>query len=467
MNPQTIIVGGGPAGLACALRLHQAGQKVLVLEQSDRVGGNVRTDQVEGFLLERGPHTFMGSATDVFDLARDVGLEDQVVPTQQAAHKRYICRYGKLLQVPTGPGSFLGTRLLSFSAKLKLATEPLRTRRKGHPEETATQFFERRFGKEAARILAGAFISGVYAGDPDLLSARAAFPLFWNFEQESGSMIRGALRLKRQRKAEAKRQGAKHNGRKGLYSLKHGLGQLMQGIADKLGPNQCQTKAQVIGIQRCNHLNRQNFGSQAGFEVQTSKQTFQAPNLVLAIPPPQAATLCKTIDSSLSQTLDQIVIAQMAIVWLGYGRRIDQLPESFGFLTPPGENVRTLGVLFCSRLFPNRAPAPGDLLAGFIGGMRNPEALTLDDQALSSIVQDDLARLTGMSQGADFVQVKRYRQAIPQLTVGHCERISLMEDRLQHIPGLHLAGNYISGVGLKDAVGSGFLSAQRILEVGR
>ena len=152
-------------------------------------------------------------------------------------------------------------------------------------------------------------------------------------------------------------------------------------------------------------------------------------------------------------------MSPVAVVHLGYRERQVAIPEGFGFLVPRGEGVRSLGVLFPSRLFEGRAPDGGDLLAGFVGGMKDPEALDLDDEALAAVVIDDLRDLTGLDATPDMVRVLRYRQAIPQLVLGHPDRMERIQARRNQQPGLFLAGNYTLGVGLKDAVRSGLETA--------
>ncbi len=453
MDADAIVVGGGIAGLSCAWRLHAGGLEVLLLQDEARAGGNVQTFEQDGFLLERGPHTFMASAADIFALADEVGLAGQIVPTREAAKARFIVKSGRLHKMPAGPWSFISSRLLSFRGKWRLLGEPFRTRRRGDPSDTAAVFFERRFGPEGARVLAGAFISGVYAGDPEKLSAPAAFPLFWEFEQEAGSMIRGALRLKRRRRAERKARGLPaRDPRRGLFSLRRGLGQLSEGVAERLG-ERCRTSARVGTVAR----------DGGGFAVETDGKTFRAPRLVLAVPPASAARLAERLDPEMAQPLAAIPMAPVAVVHLGFSGSLAQVPDGFGFLAPRGEGVRTLGVLFPSRLFDGRAPAEGDLLSGFVGGMLDPGALDLDDAALCSIVRGDLERLVGLRAKPTLVKVVRYPQAIPQLTLGHLKRMERIRGRLDSLPGLALAGNFLRGVGVKDAVGSGFEAAARLL----
>ena len=454
MDHEVIVIGGGIAGLACAAKLARAGVDLLLLEKDDTPGGNVRSETLDGFLVERGPHTFMPSADDIFELVEMAGIESQLLASRPAAKKRFIVRGGKMHKVFSGPGSFVSSRLLSLRGKWKLIGEPFRTRRRGQPGETATRFFERRFGPEAARVMAGAFINGVYAGDPDKLSAADAFPLFWRFEQQSGSMIRGALKLRKQRRAERKQRGEKRGTRpRGLCSFQGGLGQLTAALADGLG-QRCVTSAPVESIAR----------GPDGFTVDYPGGRLSAGSVVLAAPPQPAAGIVGGLDRQLANELEGVPMAPVAVVQLGFAGPAAGVPDGFGFLAPRGEGVRSLGVLFPSRLFDGRAPDGGDLLVGFAGGMLDDQALGLDDDELIGIVLDDLRRLTGLASEPVFKRVVRHRHAIPQLVVGHAERLGRIRARLEIFPGLQLAGNYLLGVGMKDAVASGFAAAKAVLE---
>ncbi len=440
-----IVVGGGVAGLSCALRLQQAGLDLRLLEAGERPGGNVATERIGEFLVELGPHSLMSSGDWVFQLAEELGLEDALTPTRSESGARFIARDGRIHAMPTGAWSFLTTPLLSLGSKLMLATEPIRISR-GEPTDSAEDFFVRRFGAEAARVLAGAFISGVYAGDPAKLSAPAAFPLFWGFEQAAGSMILGSVPYYKRRARE--REAAGITPRSGLFSFDGGLGVFPRAEAEALG------EAYLGGT--AVHAAQRDAGA---WVVHSDVGVLRARAIVLAVPPPDAARIVGDADPALSSELAAIPMAPVAVVHLGFRERQEAIPEGFGFLVPRGEGVRTLGVLFPSRLFEGRAPEGGDLLAGFVGGMKDPEALDLDDEALAAVVLDDLRDLTGLDSPPDMVKVLRYRQAIPQLVLGHPERMERVQARRAEQPGLFLAGNYLLGVGLKDAVRSGLETA--------
>jgi protoporphyrinogen/coproporphyrinogen III oxidase len=446
-----VVVGAGVAGLTAAVRLVGAGLDTVVLEAGQTPGGNVQTEEVQGFLLERGPHTFMASADAIFEIGEQVGASDALTGTRPEAEARFIARNGRIHAMPTGAWSFLSTSLLSWRSRFELATEPFRIER-GQPDDTAATFFARRFGPEAARVLAGAFVSGVYAGDPERLSAPAAFPLFWGFEQECGSMIRGAMRHGRRRKAERKARGESGPARKGLYSYSGGLGTFSKAAAAHLG-DRVKLASPALSLER---------GPGGTWVVGTSHGAVAGRALVLAVPPGDAGALARGIDPELGDLVAGIPMAPVAVVQIGFRSRAAEIPEGFGFLVPRGEGIRTLGVLFPSRLFDGRAPEGGDLLAGFVGGVSDPGALDLDDGALLDVVLGDLGRLTGLQKRPDFVDVRRHRAAIPQFVLGHLERMERLRGRAAGHPGLFLAGNWLSGVGMKDAVRSGVAAASDV-----
>jgi len=429
----------------------QAGIDVEVLEAQATAGGNVQTMEVDGFRLEGGPHTFMPSADAIVEVAREAGLADKMTASLPAAKKRFIVRQGRMRVVFGGPLSFLASRLLSFRGKLRLLQEPFRTRQRGDPTDTAERFFVRRFGPEAARVLAGAFISGVYAGDISRLSAPAAFPLFWRFEQEHGSMIRGAMKHRRQRRAELAAAGRKPLPVKGLLSFSGGLGTLTATLAAKLGPR-LHLDTPVRGLAR----------QAGGWRVEHAGGSLDCRALVLAVPPGPAASLLEPLDAEAAGAVTAVPMAPVAVVHLGFERRCAEIPDGFGFLAPRGQGVRSLGVLFPSRLFADRTPPGGELLTAFIGGVHDAGALALDDGPLADIALADLRTLTGLGREPALVQVRRYPEAIPQLVCGHLERMELLRQRLHDLPGLLLAGNYLQGVGLKDAVASGVAAAREV-----
>ena len=289
----------------------------------------------------------------------------------------------------------------------------------------------------------------MYAGDPAILSAPAAFPLFWGFEKESGGMIRGAVRHMLRRRRERRAMGpAAPPSRRGLWSLSGGLGTLGRAASTVLGER-------LITDRGIGRIVRE--------DGQWDVDGERAPVLVLAVPPGRAADLLEPLDGRMAGAARDIVMAPIVGVHLGFSSRVAEVPDAFGFLVPRGEGIRTLGVLFPSRMFRDRVPAGGDLLTGFVGGVLDPRALELSDADLVETVLGDLAALVGVERRPDHVHVMRYPAAIPQLTLGHAERMQELRRGLERLRGLLLAGNWQRGVGIKDAVGSGMDAARAAL----
>ncbi len=443
-----IIVGGGIAGLTAAWDLEQAGHKVLVLEADEEVGGNIRTMEHADFRMERGPHSFMGSAEHVWRLVDELGLEHQVEEAAPVASNRFIFRDGRLHALPLSAGAFLGTRLLSFGAKARLCIEPF-VRAGGTRDDTAWEFFVRRFGEEAASWIMSPFISGIYAGDIHALGARAAFPKFWRFEQESGSMIRGAYGFMKDKKKRLAAEGKAP--RKGLFSIYRGIG----GLTTTLGVRLSKCILPDTPVQAVSR-------GTDGVRVAWAGGEAEARAVVLATPPPRASSMLAESAPGAADALDEIPLVQVAVIhWSPIQEDVGPWPEGFGALIPRQEGLRVLGTLFPSQLFEGRVPDGRRLFTSYYGGALDPDAATLDEEALTAVVREEHTRLFGFDPGRiDCIKLVQYQHAIPQLLPGHPEVVDRLRTAAGRIPGLFLAGNYLTGVGIENAVESGYAAAE-------
>lgn len=442
-----IIVGGGIAGLTAAWLLQRSGLGVLLFESEVEPGGNLRTVHEDDYAYERGPHSFIPSADAVWELVEGLGLSEDVEEAKPAGNARYIWRNKKLHKLPMSPMAFIGTSLISTGAKLRLMVEPL-IPGKADVADSAESFFNRRLGTEAVKWMIGPFVSGIYAGDPSKLGARDAFPKMWTWERDSGSMISGARKYMKAKKIE--RAGAPK--RRGLYSFSGGLGTLTTHLVDVLG-NSVRSGEQVMGLVR----------TKVGWRVETEVASYHSGRVVLAVPPGPAARLLEKTDTDIAEKLDAIEMAPVAVVHIGIGGEdAEAIPDGFGFLAPRGEGVRTLGCVFTSRLFDKRAPDGCQLLSSYIGGVFDPEAIKLTDEALTQEVLKDLEHVFGKRFEPRFLRILRHPKAIPQLMVGHLDRIDVIQKKAEKIGCLVLAGNYLSGVGMNDATLSGRNAALQI-----
>lgn len=459
-----VIVGSGIAGLTAGLDLARAGLDVVVLEAKPSPGGNIATLEHEGFRLETGPHSFMGSSENVWRLVEELGAEAEAEPAAPAASTRYIYRDGRLEPLPLGLGSFLRSGVLSFGGKLRLAAEPF-IRNGADPGETAWEFFKRRFGEEAATYIMSPFISGVYAGDIHALGARAAFPKFWGFERESGSMIRGAMRYmgRKRRRLEAAGKPL----RRGLFSFGGGLGTLIERLALALG-QRLRTGVEVRAVAR--------HPGGDGVLCRTTAGEIGARSVIVAAPPHRAAPVLEAAVPRAAEVLRSIPMVPVSVVhWTlpdaAVAGGAPRVPEGFGFLVPRVSGLRLLGTLFPSQLFAGRAPEGRHLLASYYGGATDAEAAAMPDDALSALLRDEHRQVFGAGDDAGQVlRILRHPAAIPQLLPDHPERIERLRREIEAVPGVELAGNYLIGVGIEAAVESGYAAAARCraaLEAGR
>jgi oxygen-dependent protoporphyrinogen oxidase len=314
-------------------------------------------------------------------------------------------------------------------------------------EDTAWDFFVRRFGVEAASYLMGPFISGIYAGDPKLLGARAAFPKFHNFERDHGSMIIGAFRYMLAKRGHMKREGAKP--KPGLFSFKGGLGALTATLAEKLGARlllNTPVKAITLG--------------DGAFSVTSTAGKWRGRVVISAVPPPQAASMLTALDDGIAPPLTAIPMSPVTLIHWSQDTAADIAPPGFGFLMPRLYDLRVLGTVFASQIFPGRAPQGQALLSSFYGGMLDSDAMELSDAEMRALLVREHSRIFGKPLAAPrMLRIARYPGAIPQLLPDHPERMALLRTALGRVPGLFMAGNYLSGVGVDLAVASGYSAA--------
>ncbi len=446
LRPDAIVIGGGISGLVAAWRLHLTGATVLVLEAKSNPGGNLDTMTVEGALLERGPHSFMAGAENIWRLVEELHLDEEVISASSAAAIRYVYRQGALAPAPMDPWTFLTTPLLSLRGKLRLMAEPF-IAGDAKPDDNATTFFHRRFGDEAANYLAKPFVSGVYAGDPDILGARASFPKFWDFERDHGSMILGALRFMREKK---KRLDPATPKRKGLYAFRQGFKQLVDELVRQLPTGSVKTDAPVESLSR----------TSSGWQVATANETWDCNSVVLAAPPSTAGRLLQPADSQAAARLSAIPMSPVALVH-GLGLLDNNIPTGFGCLVPRHEGIRTLGVVFGNQLYPGRAPEGHWMNSSFLGGMLDKRLLEMDDKDILALADADRARLFGGNPARRQILL-RYNEAVPQLLINHPEAMEEVQRRVARFPGLFLAGNYLTGVAVDHAVASGYRAAKDV-----
>lgn len=436
-----IVIGAGISGLACAYALKKRGVDVAVLEASDAAGGLIRSMEENGFLFETGPQSFSTTA-QLNALIDELGLKSEFVSAPAKA-PRYILVNGQLRPVPLSPGAFLGSSLLTWSTKLSILRDPFGKSFPPEEDESMAAFVRRKFTQELLDLLVGPFVSGVYAGDPEKISCRAAFPTLYEAEKTAGSLVRGM-------KAAAKKRTAPRV-KPTLASFRRGNQTLINALVEKLGD------ALRAGV-RVEQVSRT---SDNQFTLITGPRQFQCEHLIIATPTAVAAALLRSLAPSASDALSQIEYAPVAVVSLAYRRAdVAHSLDGFGFLVPRSAGKKILGTVWTSSLFPNRVPSDHVQMTSFLGGATDPDTASLSDSSLVELTHRELSPILGLKASPTASRVTAYDRAIPQYNLGHTARLATIAADLAKIPGLHLTGNYFRG----PAIGSCVEHAQAVAE---
>jgi len=445
-----LVVGGGISGLATAFWLKERGTSVELLEAAPRAGGVIFTRQRTGALVEHGPNSTLDTSPLINELLDRLGIRSERVATAAVAATRFVVRDGKLVALPTTPGTFVTSPAFSLGAKLRLLREPFISAAPVELEESIATFVRRRLGVEFLDYAIDPFVSGVYAGDPERISVRAAFPRLHALEQKYGSLIRGQiLGMRERRKSDEKSKNAA-----GSFSFRRGMQTLTDALADAIG--RIESGVHVRRIERGRDGNWMVAGARGGDPVLRSAKA-----IVLALPAHESAKLLRELWPPATKGLGAIEYAPIASVASAYRRPdIRHSLAGFGFLVPKKESPRILGSLFSSSMFADRAPEGIVLLTTFAGGMRNPALPAQAEGAIATLVHEELAALVGATSPPVWVDVTRLPRAIPQYNLGHAERLRPLEDAEREKPGLFFCGSYRGGVSVGDCIKSAHAQAE-------
>jgi len=471
--PHLVVLGGGLAGLTAAeTALNRVpGVRITIVEPTGRPGGVLETVRDGSWLVERSADSFLGARPEGVALVERLGLTPELIGIEPRVRRALVWHAGRTVPAPDGfrllaPGRLTGilsTPLLSPAGRLRVLVERFVPPRRP-PAEDATadesleSFAVRRLGREAFERLVQPLASGIWTADPARLSMAAACPEFLEMERSDGSLWAGEHRRLRA-KAHAVAAGARYGQ---FLSLARGMESLPARLAEHLRDRGATfVQARASGIVP---------GPTGGWEIPLASvdmgrgavARLAADGVVVAVPAPAAAQLFGGIERSLAADLAAIEYAGSAIVSLGFARDDVAHPlDAAGLVVPRVAGRRALAVSFSSSKFPGRAPAGCVLMRVFLGGALDPEALDRDDDALVALACEEAAILVGARGRPRLVQVARWAGAMPQYHVGHLARVERIERAVAAHPGLALAGNAYTGVGIPQVIASGQTAATR------
>ncbi len=473
------IIGGGIAGLATAHSLLKRAESANIpvsctlLEATQHLGGKIRTELVDDFIIEGGPDSFLSYKPWGVGLCRELGLGDRLMGTNTQHHRTYVLFQGSLREFPEGLVTLAPSKavplfmspLLSISGKLRLLMDLF----VGKPaisgaDESLASFFQRRFGAEVFERLIEPLMTGIYAGDAEQLSLKATFPRFLEFEQQYGSIIKGMLASRRQRIQAAPGMQPKLTT---FVTLRGGLIEMVRALVASLERVGKETMALRNGVS-VTGLTRLASREKPTYEVTLDNgESLSSDVVVLATPSFTAADLFMSLDSGVAEQLRAIPYTSTATVSLAYPAASLSNAHSlngFGFVIPRVEKRSMVASTWTSTKWAHRAPSDHSLIRCYLGGVGREDVVFRDDQDIVRLVQEELRDILGITADPALARVYRWKNAIPQYLVGHLDRIVEIEKRLIQYPGLYVTGSAYRGVGLPDCIHEGDLTAKKMIE---
>lgn len=458
-SANTLVIGGGISGLSAAYFLHRQNRSFLLLESSATPGGVISSQQKQGFTLEQGPSSLARLNDETQKLLTHTGLDEKLITASSAAKNRFVLKNGSLHPVPTSFSAFLKTDLISWKAKCRLLKEPF-VSPAGDPEESIANFIQRRLGRELLDYLINPFLAGIYAGKPSELNMKATFPSLWSMENQHNSLFRAMIhRLIQSFSGSESSSSDTDSGQDSpsIYTLPEGMEQLPHTLAQAFDANINYRST----VKKIVPANRQSSNTSTATSQNTYQVTWTERNgtsktatfnqILIATPAYETANILSSLDTSLPSHLKEINYCPIGIVHTGFNQQVTN-KQGFGYLIPRVEHKPVLGTLFHSCMFPDHAPSDGQIFTTFIGGSRNPELLQYADSKLIQHTRNVQQEVLDIDQTPDLTQVTRYETAIPQ-TTNQCRiaknKIDHFEERF---PGLHITGNFRSGVSVPDCI---------------
>jgi oxygen-dependent protoporphyrinogen oxidase len=453
-----VVVGGGISGLAAATRLAERldPSSVMLIEAEPRLGGKIRTERTDGFVLEGGPDCFLAGKPAGVELCRRLGIADQLVSPNPALRRSYVKRDGRLHPLPDGITGLVPSRLmpllttgiLSLRGRIRAGLELVVRPGRSAGDESIAAFSRRRFGAEAYDWLIEPLLSGIYAGNGEDLSLESTFPQLRESEHRDGSLLKPLLA--------ARIRSPGPSARAGFVTLPGGLGALVEALTERLTGTPILTGTTVKRIREA-VVGR-------GYRVELSSGgTIESDTVVLATPAYASAAMVDSLDPGLATLLRSIPFVSTATVSLAFARTAIPKPlDGYGYVSPRVEGGPLVACTWTSNKFPGRAPPDVELIRCFVGRAGVDEIVEAEDSVLLDLAREELRSVHGITTQPLLSRVVRWPRGMPQYTLGHRERLARIEAWIGAHPGLHLAGASYRGVGIPDCIASGWTAAEQV-----
>jgi protoporphyrinogen/coproporphyrinogen III oxidase len=437
-----IILGAGISGLTTAYLLNKEGYDVTVLEKKDEAGGSMESVFESGYMFDRGPNSGLDTTPLISQIVEELGIQDEIVYASKIGNKRYILRNNQLHPLPMSPPAFLKTKLFSTGAKLRLFMEPFVGRSNDGYYQSIAEFVKRRLGSEFLDYAINPFVAGVYAGNPEELSVKSAFPKLYALEEKYGGLIIGTIKSIRERKQ--RKEKSKHTAK--MFSFINGMQTFPKAIAESLG-------GRVIKSAEVLTITKEDPGYKVTYNNAGTVHQLDCDILLSTVPAYTAKDLFCSMDENLAKHFGLIYYPPVVALFLVYKKNLITQPlDGFGFLIPSKERKSFLGAIWSSVLFPNRAGDDEAAFTLFVGGARNPEVGNIEKEILFKKVRAEFQSLMGISGEPVFTTYRYWPKSIPQYNIGYIEHEKYFDEFEKKNPGIILGGNYRGGISVGDCV---------------
>ncbi|MFZ1519225.1 MAG: protoporphyrinogen oxidase [Ignavibacteriaceae bacterium] len=454
MSKKIVVIGAGISGLTTAYLLSKKGFGVTIIEKNNSVGGSIESVFENGFLFDRGPNSALETTPVIGQLIKELALEHELLYASKQANKRYILRDNTLHSLPMSPQGLIKTKLFSTKAKLRLMAEPFIGKSDDGYYQSLAEFVKRRLGQEFLDYAINPFVAGVYAGKPEELSVKSAFPKLYALEEKYGGLIIGTLRSIRERKkrAEVAKQSAK------MLSFKSGMIALPKAIEKYFGSN-------ILLSSEVNSVDKTENGFSISYQQNGTITKIESDAVLSTIPSYVASGIFTKYDKDFKIHSDAIYYPSVLVYYLVYDKKvIKQDLDGFGFLIPVKENKSFLGALWSSIIFSQRTDETKAAFTLFVGGSRNPDFVKEDRNSLLLKVRKEFEALMGITSDPIFTSERFWEKAIPQYNLGYVEHERFFDEFEKRNPGLFISGNFRGGISVGDCIKNAELVAEKILK---
>lgn len=440
-----LVLGGGISGLSVAYQLKKLDQNFLLIEKDNEVGGKIKSAEIQGFTIEKGPNTVLVNNSEIRKLLDELNLADQVIKADSLAIKnRYVLYNNTIEALPTSPISALKSPLIGWESLLKILKEPFLSKKE--EEESLANFIRRRLGNQVYKNFIYPFVTGIYAGDPEKLSINFTLKMLKELESKHGSIIKGLPKMMKANKSKAE---VEQLPKEKIFTLKSGLQNLPKAIG-KTFEDRLMLSTEILEIRK----------KDQGFEVTVrnskgQEESIQAQQIISTIPFQNLKSCCEFLNEEASLR-SEIEYVPAIVYHFGFKKSDINLPKKgFGLLSREKETVPFLGILFNSQFFPHTATKDHELLTVITGGSKLRSLMSIHEEERRNLVLKSIKDLFSIQTDPVFENCTTWQDAIPQYNLGHQVMLDEINEFESKNPGMFLLGNYKDGISVSDCVSNG------------